>query len=183
MKTKKRSRNQRPFYEFQSQQEPSKLSQRQSYFVCKKYISAYVFRLINTILTSLLTNFQLCLIPIEYKSFSVYYFMIYDFVKNIGCKFKQMKVKQSCFFTQARWVGFKSDHVIFLVVITSLLFSFLSYSFKLNGFFKANTLFWKSFLTVHVITTEMTQGTNFVIDSGYVLLVIIHNEFRFISYS
>ena len=114
MKTKKRSRNQRPFYEFQSQQEPSKLSQRQSYFVCKKYISAYVFRLINTILTSLLTNFQLCLIPIEYKSFSVYYFMIYDFVKNIGCKFKQLKVKQSCFFTQARWVGFKSDHVIFL---------------------------------------------------------------------
>ena len=62
------------------------------------------------------------------------------------------------------------------MLITSLLFSFLSYSFKLNGFFKANTLFCKSFLTVHVITTEMTQGTNFVIDSGYVLLVIMHNE-------
>lgn len=36
-----------------------------------------------TILASLLTTFQLCLISIEYKSFSVYCFMISYFVKNI----------------------------------------------------------------------------------------------------
>lgn len=87
------------------------------------------------------------------KSCSVYCFTISDFDKDrMQIQTTESEMVKFLYASTVGWVSNWSCDFLRCWSTHVAVIIFLSYPFKLNGFSKANTSFWKSLLTIDVIT-------------------------------